>query len=160
MKIFSPVLYWKTGQKFKRTDVVDSASKQRPPTILFWLQNFFFSHATNFQIPSASVQKCHYKTTKVFNDVDRWYHIFVTSLLITFTKNIGTRYAPKPSLKIRTASAIFWIYLGIFRDYGLKNIFLGIKLSASVWKSILWNLIKFQLNQTSKRKNVNNNCLN
>ena len=46
----------------------------------------FFSHATNFQIPSASVQKCHYKTTKVFNDVDRWYHIFVTSLLITFTK--------------------------------------------------------------------------
>ena len=30
---------------------------------------------------------------------------------------------PKPSLKIRTASAIFWIYLGIFRDYRLKNIF-------------------------------------
>ena len=39
------------------------------------------------------MQKCHYKTTKVFNDVDRWYHIFVTSLLITFTKKIGTRYA-------------------------------------------------------------------
>ena len=35
---------------------------------------------------------------------------------------------PKPSLKIRTASAIFWIYLGIFRDYNLKNIFLGINL--------------------------------
>ena len=35
---------------------------------------------------------------------------------------------PKPSLKIRTANAIFWIYLGIFGDYGLKNIFLGIKL--------------------------------
>ena len=31
-------------------------------------------------------------------------------------------YIPKPSLKIRTASAIFWIYLGIFRDYGLKDI--------------------------------------
>ena len=29
----------------------------------------------------------------------------------------------KPSLKIRTANAICWIYLGIFRDYGLKNIF-------------------------------------
>ena len=29
----------------------------------------------------------------------------------------------KPSLKIRTASAIFWIYPGIFRDYGLKNSF-------------------------------------
>jgi hypothetical protein len=30
---------------------------------------------------------------------------------------------PKLSLKIKTASAIFWIYLGILRDYGLKNIF-------------------------------------
>ena len=29
----------------------------------------------------------------------------------------------KPSLKIRTASAIFWIYLSIFRDYGLKKDF-------------------------------------
>ena len=35
----------------------------------------------------------------------------------------------RPSLKIKTASAIFWINLGIFRDYGLKNgVFLGIKL--------------------------------
>ena len=34
----------------------------------------------------------------------------------------------KPSLKIRTASAIFWNYLDIFRNYGLKYIFLGIKL--------------------------------
>ena len=33
---------------------------------------------------------------------------------------------PKPSLKIRTASAIFWIYLGIFRDNGWKNVFLEI----------------------------------
>ena len=29
---------------------------------------------------------------------------------------------PKPSLKIRTANGIFWISLGIFRYYGLKNI--------------------------------------
>ena len=28
----------------------------------------------------------------------------------------------KPSLKIRTANAIFWISFGIFRDYGQKNI--------------------------------------
>ena len=64
-------------------------------------------------------------------------------------------FSEKPSLKIRTASAIFWIYL---RDYGLKNIFLGIKLfafqdrklklSASVYKKISWNLTKFQLIQT------------
>ena len=58
----------------------------------------------------------------------------------------------KPSLKIRTASAIFFIYLGIFRDNGLKNIFRNktffvfqdrkLKLLASVFS---WNLTKFQL---------------
>ena len=31
-------------------------------------------------------------------------------------------FRTKPSLKIRTASAIFWIYHGIFRDYSLKDI--------------------------------------
>ena len=41
----------------------------------------------------------------------------------------------KPSLKIRTASAIFWNYLGIFRDYGLFE------------KDISWNLTKCQLIQ-------------
>jgi hypothetical protein len=30
---------------------------------------------------------------------------------------------PKPSLTIRTTSAIFWDYLGMFRDYGQKIIF-------------------------------------
>ena len=34
----------------------------------------------------------------------------------------------KPSLKIRTANAICWNSLGLFRDYGLNHIFLGIKL--------------------------------
>ena len=29
----------------------------------------------------------------------------------------------KPSLKIGTANAIFWIFLGIFRDHGQKNTF-------------------------------------
>ena len=37
-------------------------------------------------------------------------------------------YDPKSSLKIRTASAIFWDYLGMFRDDCQRNIFLGIKL--------------------------------
>ena len=32
----------------------------------------------------------------------------------------------KPSLKIWTAKAICWNSLGLFRDYGLNNIFLGI----------------------------------
>jgi len=57
-------------------------------------------------------------------------------------------------MKIRTASAIFWNYHGVFRGYGLKNISFRnktfyvfhdrkMKLSASV----LTNLTKFQLNQ-------------
>ena len=36
-------------------------------------------------------------------------------------------YVPKPSLKTRTASALFWIDLDIFRDHAL-NFFLWIKL--------------------------------
>jgi hypothetical protein len=32
----------------------------------------------------------------------------------------GTRL-PKPSLEIRTASDIFWDYIGMFRDYGQKK---------------------------------------
>ena len=60
------------------------------------------------------------------------------------------RWKPKPSLKIKMANAIFWICLGIFKEYGMKNIFLGKKLlnfcafqgrkltlSASVWKTIV-----------------------
>ena len=64
-----------------------------------------------------------------------------------FTTLYASPVAPKPSLKIRTASAIFWNYLGIFRDYGLKYIFFRnktffvfqdrkLKLSVSVWKRI------------------------
>ena len=34
----------------------------------------------------------------------------------------------KPSLKIRTANAICWNYLCLFRDYGLDHVFLRIKL--------------------------------
>ena len=37
-------------------------------------------------------------------------------------KHPSSTYIPKPSLKIRTASAICWKYLGIFRDYGLNHI--------------------------------------
>ena len=33
------------------------------------------------------------------------------------------RLKPKPSLKIRTANAICWNFLGLFRDYGLNHIF-------------------------------------
>ena len=58
--------------------------------------------------------------------------------------------------KLGHRSAICWNYLGLFRDYGLDPIFFGIKLvfqdrklkfSPYVWKSISWNLTKFQLIQ-------------
>ena len=39
-----------------------------------------------------------------------------------YFKTDGTMQ-PKPSLKIRVANGIFWISLGMLRDYGLKNIF-------------------------------------
>jgi hypothetical protein len=39
-------------------------------------------------------------------------------------------------LKIGTAKAICWNYLGLFRDYGLDHIFLGIKLFCFLkWKT-------------------------
>ena len=42
------------------------------------------------------------------------------TMLVPFEKNdkIGRSLFSKPSLKIMTANAIFWISLGIFRDYG------------------------------------------
>ena len=63
--------------------------------------------------------------------------------------------ASKPSLKIRTASAIFWNYLGIFRDYGLKSILLGIKLFL-FFKIESWNfqhLFEKEFRETSQNFN-------
>ena len=37
--------------------------------------------------------------------------------------SVSTWLEAKPSLKIRNANTIFWIYLGIFRDNSLKNNF-------------------------------------
>ena len=62
---------------------------------------------------------------------------------------------PKPSLKIRTASAIFWIYLGIFRDYGLKNIFFRNK-TFLFFKIESWNfqhLFEIEFRETSQNFN-------
>ena len=66
---------------------------------------------------------------------------------------------PKPLLKIKTANAIFWIYLGIFRN----KTFLFFKiLIASAWYRISWNLPKFyliQLIQTIVILNFSIDCL-
>ena len=55
--------------------------------------------------------------------------VFIASLKSTSCLLSGMKDGiPKPSLKIRTANIIFWFDLGISRDYGLKKIFLRIKL--------------------------------
>ena len=54
-------------------------------------------------------------------------------------KSMPSRLEPKPSMKIRTASAIFWIYLDIFRDKGLKNIFLFRNKTFLFFKIEIWN---------------------
>ena len=43
--------------------------------------------------------------------------------ILQLTKEEELRLQAKPSLKIRTAKPIFWISLGMFRDYGLKKFF-------------------------------------
>ena len=85
-------------------------------------------------------------------------------------KNSWTQSQNLPG-KLGQQSAIYWNSLGLCRDYGLNYIFFRnktflfnkikkLKFLASVWKRISWNLTKFQLNQTTDRKNENNNCLN
>ena len=51
-----------------------------------------------------------------------WKLIFLTPFLQIKCLPSWLFYS-KPSLKIRTASAICWNYLGLFRDYGLDHIF-------------------------------------
>ena len=55
-----------------------------------------------------------------------------------------------------TASIIFFLGIKLFFVVQDKKL----KLLASVWNRISSNLTKFQLNQTTNRKNENNNCLN
>ena len=68
----------------------------------------------------------------------------------------------KPSLKIGSVNKafLFWYWQWLL----FRNFFVfqdrKLKLSEFVWKRITWNLTKFQLNQTTDRKNENNNCLN
>ena len=56
--------------------------------------------------------------------------------LVAFKRSVWNKLVllikSKPSLKIRTANAICWIYFGVFRDYSIVNIFIGIK---SFWFS-------------------------
>ena len=49
--------------------------------------------------------------------------IFCWFFSFSLLRNRYIWWFSKPSLKIRTANAICWIYLGVFRDYGLDNIF-------------------------------------
>ena len=75
---------------------------------------------------------------------------------------------PKKSLKIRTANAIFWNYLGLFRDYGLEHIFFRNK-TFLFFKIESWNfqhLFEMKFRETSQNfnsirqpiKKISNRC--
>ena len=57
------------------------------------------------------------KTCKISN---LWVRISEKFEVFKVFQTMNSMSEPKPSLKIRTANAIFWISLGIFRDYGQK----------------------------------------
>ena len=64
------------------------------------------------------------------------------------------RSGSKRSIKIRTASAIFWMYLGVFRDYGLKTFFRNktfLFFEIEVWN--LRHLFKVKFCETSQNNN-------
>ena len=70
--------------------------------------------------------------------------------LLTFFDNLT-----KPSLKIRIASAIFWDYLGMCRDYGQKNILFRNK-TFLFFKIESWNfqhLFEIEFHETSQNFN-------
>ena len=71
------------------------------------------------------------KSKLIFDEFMHLWGLCLHSTNAVLLPNSTETFEPnfsKSSLKVRTASAIFWNYLDIFRDYGLKNIFLGIKL--------------------------------
>ena len=113
-----------------------------------------------------------YRGIRLYEDNQKLAQCFfwvagILGILIT-TKSLAVEFLnscyfdSKPSLKIRIANAICWNSLGLFSDYDLNYIFLGIKLflffKIESWnfqhlcKRISWNLTKFQLNQTTDRK--------
>ena len=110
-------------------------------TVVYVLTNVAFY--TTLSVPEVLVCTTHHMFSRILN----FLFVIVFSMKITvilafynlflfleqksisnrskqttyFMENI--RFHTKPSLKIRTANAIFWISLGIFRDYGQKNFF-------------------------------------
>ena len=79
--------------------------------------------------------------------------ISLGSQIMQFT--FWSKAVPKPSLKIRTASAICWNYLGIFRDYGLNYIFFRNK-TFLFYKIESWNfqhLFEKEFRETSQNFN-------
>ena len=65
--------------------------------------------------------------------------IWPTFVIVTKTccRRDSKSFLPKPSLKVRRASAIFWDYLGMYKDYGQK-------ICEISWISILNRCWKFQ----------------
>ena len=73
--------------------------------------------------------------------------IWPTFVIVTKTccRRDSKSFLPKPSLKVRRASAIFWDYLGMYKDYGQK-------ICEISWISILNRCWKFQLSILKNKK--------
>ena len=56
----------------------------------------------------------------------RWTKLTVLAVLRSLYVSSCVWDSSKPSLEIRTANATFWNSFGLFRDYGLDYIFVGI----------------------------------
>ena len=87
-----------------------------------------FENDDNVEQASKSQKKIDKKIwQQMLNDAQANLEDGITSYQFIYVETHGkvreTQSRPKPSLKIRTASAICWNYLGLFRDYGLDHIF-------------------------------------
>ena len=95
-----------------------------------------------------------------------WTNIWSSLFFFLFAYNfvqISKANKSKPSLKIGSVNKAFFVLIYHDIDNGLENIFLGIKLFFSRWKTEtfsiclkknLLNLTKFRLKQTTDTKNL------
>ena len=94
-------------------------------TFLKYFRCFFFDfNVPSFFLKPSSSSVFLINKSSIYPTVNMYSAKIAAGNTLRSRLKTGTLVKPKPSLKIRTASAIFWNYLGIFRDYGLKNVFL------------------------------------
>ena len=130
-------------------------------------------NSSNFMIPDNKYYLCNYDWAVIFISVYKLWMSKVKKVtdkkwpfwisLVVQTKTFPENWDSK-------APSVGTLLAYLFRDYSLIYIFFRnktfffqdrkLKLSGSVWNWISWNLAKCQLNQTTDKKDENNNYLN